>query len=54
MAAIRLFFCLHVNYIALFASFSIQNSFVFYTCWRGEEDWLTYKQKNDLLAAILE
>ena len=26
-----------VNYLPLFASFSLKNSFVFYTCWRGEE-----------------
>ena len=30
---IILFACL----LALFASFSLQNSFVFYTCWRGRE-----------------
>ena len=29
MAANKLFFCLHVN-LALFASFSLQNSFVFF------------------------
>ena len=37
MAANKLFFCLHVLKLALFASFSLQNSVVFYACRRGKE-----------------
>ena len=37
MAANKVLLCLFACILALFASFSLQNSFVFYTCWWDEE-----------------
>ena len=48
---ILLFACL----LALFSSFSLQNSFVFFIhVDKPKEGFLTCKQKNNLLVAILE